>query len=139
MCTNDSVVEDSKDGYKAVDSVLLRITKQQNNCTCHISLHKTVTNYTIYMSKYGELSNSAPGEPKCGLAVDVEYVETSDTSRPLKSIECTSGTSNRSITLEGNELTFRSRIINGSFTRGYCMQIHRSKYLFMNKTVLYFI
>ncbi|VDI10375.1 Hypothetical predicted protein, partial [Mytilus galloprovincialis] len=110
MCTNESAVEESTDGYKPVDSVLLRITKQQSNCICHVSLQNTVTDYTIYMSKYQQNSNTAPVQQNCGLAVDV-YVKTLDTTRSLQPIECTSGTSFRQIILGGNELTFKSRII----------------------------
>ncbi|XP_063404629.1 uncharacterized protein LOC134688091 [Mytilus trossulus] len=127
MCTDDSATESSIDGYKVVDSVVLRITKQQNNCICHVSLQNDATNYTIYMSKYDGLSNSAPAQSNCGLAVNVNYVDTSDMTRSLQSIECTSGTSMRSIDLGGNELILKSRIILGNFTRGYCMQIYRDK------------
>ncbi|XP_071137461.1 uncharacterized protein [Mytilus edulis] len=127
MCTNESTVEDSTDGYIPVDSVLLRITKHQNNCICQVTLQNTVTNYTIYMSKYKDLSIAAPEHQNCGLAVDVEYLDTSDTPRPLQSIECTRGTGMRSIDLGGGELKFKSRIIDGNFTRGYCMQIYRNE------------
>ncbi|VDI61188.1 Hypothetical predicted protein [Mytilus galloprovincialis] len=112
MCSDDSVVEDSKDGSKAVDSVLLRINKQQNDCICHVNLHNNVTNYTIHMSKYEGLGSSAPEQQNCGLAVDVEYQETSGTTRNLTSIECTSGTNTiRSIALGGSELKLKTRII----------------------------
>ncbi|XP_063404606.1 uncharacterized protein LOC134688068 [Mytilus trossulus] len=129
MCTDDSAIEDSVDGSKAVDSVLLRITKQQHNCICHVSLQNNATNYTIYMSKYDGLSKSAPEQTNCGLAVDVNYVDTSYRTRSLQSIYCTHGTGLRSIALGGNELILKSRIIPGDFTRGYCMKIYRSKLL----------
>ncbi|CAC5366885.1 unnamed protein product [Mytilus coruscus] len=127
MCTDDSAIEDNNDGTKHVDSVLLRITKQQNNCICHVSLQNNATDYTIYMSKYDGQSNAAPEQQNCGLAVDVDYVDTSDTTRSLQSIQCTSGTSIRSIALGANELKLKSRIIAGDFTRGYCMQIYRNE------------
>lgn len=132
MCTNESTVEENVDGYKAVDSVLLSIKKQLNNCICYVSLLNTLTNYTIYMSKYKGLIKSAPGKQNCGLAVDVQYLDTSNTTRSLQSIHCYSGTSMRPITLGGSKLIFKSRTIDGDFTRGYCMQIHRSKLLVMN-------
>ncbi|XP_076078792.1 uncharacterized protein LOC143048809 [Mytilus galloprovincialis] len=127
MCTDDFAKEDSADGSKAVDSVLLRITKQQNDCICHVSLHNNATNYTIYMSKYEGLSISAPVQTNCGLAVDVNYVDTSYITRSLQSINCTHGTGVRSIALGVNELILKSRIISGDFTRGYCMQIYRNQ------------
>lgn len=133
MCTNDSAVEISTGGGISVDSVLLRITKQQNNCVCHVSLQNTDTNnYTIYMAKYEEQSNAAPEQQNCGLAIDVKYLDTSDITRTLQSIECASGTRRRSITLGGNELILKSRIISGNFTRGYCMQIYRGKLLIIS-------
>ncbi|XP_076078794.1 uncharacterized protein LOC143048810 [Mytilus galloprovincialis] len=130
MCTDDSTIEDNNDGTKHVDSVLLRITKQQNNCICHLSLQNNATNYTMYMSKYEELSKAAPEQQNCGLAVDVDYVDTSDTTRSLQPIRCTSGTSLRSIALGGSKLILQSRIIDGNFTRGYCMQIFRSEAIY---------
>lgn len=87
------------------------------------------------MSKYNELSNSAPLESNCGLAVDIGYIETSDTYRYLQPIECTSGTSLRSIALGGDDLKLKSRIIEGDFNRGYCMQIYRSKLFIINKLI----
>lgn len=127
MCTDDFTIEENKDGYKTVDSVLLRITKQQNDCTCHVSLQNNATNYTIFMSKYGGLSHSAPVKTNCGLAVDVDYVDTSITTRSIQPIACTSGASTRSFEMDDRELKFKSRIIDGVFTRGYCMQISRGK------------
>ncbi|XP_063402225.1 uncharacterized protein LOC134686489 [Mytilus trossulus] len=125
MCTNDIVEEESVYGSSRVDSVLLRITKQQNNCICHVSLQKTVHNYTIYMSKYDGRSSSAPELQNCGLVVDVEYVDTSDITQSLPPIECTSGTRMRSIELGDSQLIFKSRIVDGDLTRGYCMQLFR--------------
>lgn len=127
MCTDNYVVEDIIDGGNSVDSVVLRISKQQNNCICHVNLQKTVTNYTIFMTKYHGYSGSSPHLQNCGLVIDVEYVDASGTPRPLPSIECTIGTNMRSITLGGSTLLFKSRIIDGNFTRGYCMEIFRSK------------
>lgn len=132
MCTNKSTLEEGIDGHKPVDSVLLRVTKQQSNCICHVSLLQTVNNYTIYMSKYNGLSSAGPVQQYCGLAVDVKYLDTSNITRSLQSIACISGTRMRSIALGGSTLIFKSRIIDGYFTRGYCMQIHRSKLLVMN-------
>lgn len=130
MCSYNSIEENSLlYGNKPVDSVLLRITKQQDNCTCHVSLQKNVTDYTIYMSKYEGRLSAAPEHQNCGLAVDVEFEYTSDTSQPLSPIACTSGTSVRSIALGGNELKLKSRVIDGIFSRGYCMQIYRGKYI----------
>ncbi|VDI22053.1 Hypothetical predicted protein [Mytilus galloprovincialis] len=133
ICTDDSAIEDSVDESKAVDSVLLRITKHQNNCICHVTLHNNATDYTMYMSKYEGQSNAAPEQHNCGLAVDVEYVDNSDTIRSLQPIECTNGTSMRSIELESSELKLKSRIIDGDFTRGYCMQISRNQVIYTCK------
>ncbi|CAC5366900.1 unnamed protein product [Mytilus coruscus] len=130
MCTDASVEESSHYGSKRVDSVLLRITKHQNNCICHVTLPKTVTNFTIYMSKHDLMQSAAPEIQNCGLAVDVENVDISNTSRSLPPIECTSGTDVRSIVLGGNGLRLKSRIINGNFSRGYCMQIYRNEAIY---------
>ncbi|CAG2239003.1 unnamed protein product [Mytilus edulis] len=127
MCTNESAVEENTNGYKAVDSVLLRITKHQNNCICHVSLQNTVHNYTISMSKYEGLTTSAPVQSNCGLAVDVESIDKSNTTQSIESINCITGTSMRLIALDDNELKFKSRIIKGNFTRGYCMHISRDQ------------
>ncbi|CAC5366883.1 unnamed protein product [Mytilus coruscus] len=127
MCTDDFAIEENLNGSKTVDSVLLRIIKQQSNCICHVSLQNNAMNYTIFMSIYEEQSNAAPEQQNCGLAVDVDYVDTSNTTRSLQPIECTNGTGIRSIGLDGNELKLKTRIIGGTFTRGYCMQIFRNQ------------
>ncbi|CAC5366886.1 unnamed protein product [Mytilus coruscus] len=110
MCTDKSAIEESVNGSKTVDSVLLRITKHQNTCICH----------------EGQ-SNAAPDQENCGLAVDVDYVDTSDKTRSFQSIECTNWTGIRSICLDGNELKLKTRIIGSTFTKGYCMQIFRNQ------------
>ncbi|XP_071137460.1 uncharacterized protein [Mytilus edulis] len=127
MCTDDYATEENLNGSNTVASVLLRITEQQNNCICHVTLQNNATNYTIFMSKYEGQSKAAPEHQNCGLAVDVDYVDTSDTSRLLQSIECTRGTDIRSFSLDDNELRFETRIIGGTFIRGYCMEIFRNQ------------
>ena len=77
------------------------------------------------MRKYGNHVHAAPVEASCGLAIDLDYPDIPGfTDRP--SIQCINGTSLRSVSLVKNGvLEFKSRMINGSFTRGYCMQVLR--------------
>ncbi|CAG2239013.1 unnamed protein product [Mytilus edulis] len=130
MCTDDYATEENFNGSSTVDSVLLRITKQQNNCSCHVSLQNNATNYTMFMSKYGGQRSAGPEQQNCGLAVEVEYVDTSNTTRSLLPIECTRGTDIRSFSLDGTKLRFKTRTIGGTFTRRYCMQIFRNQTIF---------
>ncbi|CAG2239011.1 unnamed protein product [Mytilus edulis] len=57
MCTNESTVEESINGYKTVDSVLLRITKHQNNCKCHGYCMQIHRNESIYDCKMNDQLN----------------------------------------------------------------------------------
>ncbi|CAG2239007.1 unnamed protein product [Mytilus edulis] len=126
MCTDDYATEENFNGSNK-NSVLLRITKHQNDCICHVSLHNNATNYTIYMSKYEGQIEAAPEQVNCGLVVDLDYLDTSNITRSLQSIECTRGTDIRYFSLDDNLLKFKTKTISGTFTRGYCMQIFRNQ------------
>lgn len=65
----------SDDGSKPDDSILLRITKQQNNCKCHVNLETSATYATINISKQDGTTNSTHDRLHCGLAVDIKHVD----------------------------------------------------------------
>jgi hypothetical protein len=65
-----------------------------------------------------------PVDNVCGLAVDIPYFPDTSTGNIIAPIECSKNVHHRSIPLN-TTLQFKSRIINGTFTRGYCMQILR--------------
>ena len=76
------------------------------------------------MRKYGGFTSSMPVDNVCGLAVDIHYFPDTSTGNIIAPIECSKNVHHRSIPLN-TTLQFKSRIINGTFTRGYCMQILR--------------
>lgn len=119
ICTDNSVEKRSDDGSKPDDSILLCITKQQNNCKCHVNLETSATNVTINISKQDGTTNSIHDRLHCGLAVDIEHVDTTDTIRSLQLFECSSGPGARAIS--AGSLTLKSRIIDSDYPRGYCM------------------
>ncbi|XP_052088025.1 uncharacterized protein LOC127725212 isoform X2 [Mytilus californianus] len=126
MCTDEHVVEDSKDGYDKIDSVVVRVMEQKANCTCRVSLKNIKGSHIVQMRKYQGLSSSAPLTENCGLAIDVDYPEVIGYASNRYPINCISGTTKRVIGLEKNGvIELKSRIISGNFSRGYCMQIYR--------------
>lgn len=129
MCTTDYATEDDNDGGTTIDSVALRVTTQQGGCTCEVTLLNQQDIYTLNMRKYDDKTNAAPENAACGLAIDLDYNIPNNLPENKNPVECVEETQTRSISLAKNEiLHLRSRVISGSFTRGYCMQIYRSRY-----------
>ncbi|VDI39136.1 Hypothetical predicted protein [Mytilus galloprovincialis] len=123
MCTGDHAVEDSLDGRNLKDSVIVRVVKQKSNCTCRVSLNNNTGNYSVQMKRYRSWESSVPSTPNCGVAIDVKVT---GFKRNIDPIQCQNGIKKRKIVLENNSvIELKSRIIDGSFTRGYCMQIYR--------------
>lgn len=129
MCTTDYATEENSNGGTTVDSVALRVTTQQDGCTCELKLQNQKNTYTLYIRKYDSVLSAAPEEEACGLAIDIEYKIPNNLPEIKDPIECTKGTDIRSISLSKNGiLILRSKIIGGIFARGYCMQIYRRRY-----------
>ncbi|VDI64166.1 Hypothetical predicted protein [Mytilus galloprovincialis] len=130
MCTGDHVFENSADGKKFKDSVIIRVMKQKANCTCRISLLNNIGSYSVQMRRYQNLEKTVPSTQNCGLAIDVDYPEVTGFIRNIDPIQCKNGTKKREIVLENDSvIELKSRVIPGNFTRGYCMHIFRDKKL----------
>ena len=128
MCKSSSATEETNSGSFKVDSVVLRIMTQQDNCICRVTIDNQIQPVSIGLSKYGDLASSAPGGYNCGLEVDINHIPDMSTGNVIDPIECVVNSPPRNIAqLQNNYLQFRSRIINGNFSRGYCMQIRRGK------------
>ena len=126
MCKSSSATEETYSGDFRVDSVVLRIMTQQDNCICRVQIDNQIQPIAIGLRKYDGLSSSAPEETECGLAVDSNHIPDMSTESVIVLIECINNVNYRTILLLPNStLQFKSRIINGIFTRGYCMRIHR--------------
>jgi hypothetical protein len=99
---------------------------QQNNCICRVTIDNQREPISISLRKYGGLKLSAPEEAECGLAVDINHIP--NITNVTAPIECSENVNFRNIPLFLNStLQFKSRIINGNFTRGYCMLMNRGK------------
>ena len=126
MCKSRSVQEDAKNGKSPFDSVVLRIMTQQDNCTCRVTIENQIETISIGLRKYGGLSSSASDTYGCGLAVDINYIPDMLAGNVIAPIECLVNDKFRNIPVEQKSaLQFKSRIINGTFTRGYCIRIQR--------------
>lgn len=126
MCVTNYAIEDDSNGGTTVDSVALRVMTQQDGCTCEVTLLNQQDIYTLYVRKYDLRINAAPENSACGFAIDMEYNVQNNHSGTEDPIECTKGTNTRLITLSKNGvLHLRSRIIDGCFSRGYCIQFFR--------------
>ena len=61
-------------------------------------------------------------------SVDIAHIPEMSTGNVIAPVECRDNVNYRTIPLlQNGTLQFKSRIINGNFTRGYCMQISRGK------------
>ena len=126
MCKLSSAMEEANSGGYKVDSVVIRIMIQQDNCICRVTIDKQIQPVSIGLSKYEGRPSSAPEKYGCGLAVDINHIPGMSTENVIDPIECAVNSEPRNITLlQNSTLQFKSRIINGNFTRGYCMQIQR--------------
>ncbi|XP_063402251.1 uncharacterized protein LOC134686513 [Mytilus trossulus] len=127
MCTDDHAVEDSVDGSYLIDSVVVRVRKQKANCTCRVSLKDNAGSYSVSIRKWSALIGSAPELPNCGLAINVNHLKAAETKNNSYLIQCSTGAGNRVNNLQKDDvIELKSSIIEGIFTRGYCMQIFRN-------------
>ena len=135
MCESQFAKEDdTKSGNVILDSVVLRIMIQ-DNCFCRVTIDNQIEPVSIGLRIFAGLASSTPVENECGLVVDINHIPDMSTGNVIAPIECVKNTDFRNISLLLNStLQFKSRIINGTFTRGYCMQIRRgnASLLFIN-------
>lgn len=131
MCTDDYAVEDNVDGNILIDSVVVRVMRQKANCICRVSLNNNVGNYSVDIEKWSALKTSAPELPNCGLAINVNYIKvTAEAKRNSYPIQCSTGTKRKELLHKNEFIELKSKILDGTFTRGYCMQIFRSMFQF---------
>lgn len=119
MCSSSSAT---------LNSVVLRVMTQQENCICQLTIDNQIEPIYIGLNKYDGLPLSAPEDINCGLAVDINHIPDISTGKltHVAPIECVENVNFRKLQLSQNStLQFKSRIIKGNFTRGYCMRIHR--------------
>ncbi|CAC5404247.1 unnamed protein product [Mytilus coruscus] len=123
MCMPSVAIEKDGNGYDDLDSVVLRAMVDRGGCTCDILMENHIVKTGIFIEKFKNMSASAPENNVCGLAIDIEMLNDEYVSNP---IECTNGVARRPFSIVKNDvLRFTSRIIQGNFTRGYCMHIIR--------------
>jgi hypothetical protein len=126
MCKSSFATEDTFSGVYKVDSVVLRIVMQQNNCICRVTLdNQKQKPVAVGLRKCDGLTSSAPEKADCGLAVDINHIP--DMSTGNAPIECLMNGTRHIPLFQKSYLQFRSRIINGSFIRGFCIRIIRGK------------
>ena len=128
MCKISSATENvTHSGGFTIDSVVLRIMIQ-DNCICRVTIDNQIQTVSIGLSKYDDSTSSATEEHTCGLVVDINHIPDMSTGSRIAPIGCVVNSTHRNIVLlQNSSVQFKSRIINGSFTRGYCMRIRRGK------------
>jgi hypothetical protein len=126
MCKSSSATEETSSGHYKVDSVILRIMTQQDDCICRVMIDNQKDTVSVGIRKFDGFITSAPEVAECGLAVDVNHIPNMSAGNVIAPIECLVNDTFRHTPLfQKSYLQFRSRIIHGSFTRGYCMRILR--------------
>jgi len=127
MCKSSSAIEETSSGGYKVDSVVLRIMMQQNNCICRVTLDNQNKTEVVSLRKVDGLTSSAPEKADCGLAVDINHIPEMSTGNVIDPIECLVNGTLHTPVFQKSYLQFKSRIINGDFIRGFCIRIIRSK------------
>ena len=126
MCKSSSATEETSSGGFKVDSVVLRIMTQEDDCICRVMIDNQIDTESVGIRTLDGLTASAPVKADCGLVVDVNHIPNMSTGSVIAPIEClVNGTIRHTPLFQKSYLQFRSRIIQGTFTRGYCMRIVR--------------
>jgi hypothetical protein len=126
MCKSSSATEETYSGGDTVDSVVLRIMTHEDDCICRVMIDNQKDTVIVGIRKLDGLTASAPVKAECGLEVDVNHIPNMSTGNVIAPIEClVNGTLRHTPLFQKSYLQFRSRIINGTFIRGYCMRILR--------------
>jgi hypothetical protein len=126
MCKSSSATEETSSGGYRVDSVVLRIMTQQDDCICRVMIDNQIDTVSVGIRTFNGLTTSAPVEAYCGFAVDINHIPDMSTGNVIAPIECLVNDTLRHTTLlQQGYLQFRSRIINGEFIRGFCIRIIR--------------
>ena len=106
--------------------VVLRIVTQQDDCICRVMIDNQKDIVSVGIRKYYGLTASAPEEAEYGLAVDINHIPDMSKGKVIAAIECLlNGTLRHTPLFQNCYLQFRSTIIHGPLTRGYCMRILR--------------
>jgi hypothetical protein len=126
MCKSSSATEETSSGGYKVDSVVLRIMTQEDDCICRVMIDNQIDTVSVGIRKFNCLTTSAPIEADCGFAFDINHIPDMTTGNVIAPIECLVNDTIRHTTLfQQGYLQFRSRIINGEFIRGFCIRIIR--------------
>jgi hypothetical protein len=128
MCKSSSATEEARSTSYQVNSVVLRIMIQQEDCICRVMIDNQNDTLSVGIRKLDGLTASAPEKFDCGLAVDITHIPDMSTGNVIDPIECPVNDTLRHTRLfQKGYLQFRSRIINGDFIRGFCIRIIRGK------------
>jgi hypothetical protein len=128
MCRSSSATEETSSGGYRVDSVVLRIMTQEDDCICRVMIDNQIDAVSVGIRKVDGLTASAPEKADCGLAVDVNHIPDMSAGNVIAPIECPVNVTPRHTPLfQKSYLQFKSRIINGDFIRGFCIRIIRGK------------
>jgi hypothetical protein len=99
MCRTNSATDEQHSGSDKVNSVVLRIMIQQDNCICRVTIDNQVEPVYIDLGKYDSLISSAPEVNECGLAVDINHIPDMSTGNVITPIVCIDNVNLRSISL----------------------------------------
>ena len=128
MCKSSSAKEETGSGGFKVDSVVLRIMTQEDDCICRVMIDNHIDTVGVGIRTVDGLTSSAPVVAECGLAVDINHIPKMSTGNVIAPIEClVNDTIRHTLLFQKGYLQFRSRIINGNFIRGFCIRIIRGK------------
>lgn len=124
MCQANTVFENDKDGNDNFDSVFFSLTEQDNNCYCNVSIKNIETSVDLIINRLNNLT----GNSLCGMEIDILQVRSQQEIFLLKQIptRCDSKENTIRLSLFYDEyLRFTSRVVDGEFSVGYCIQIIR--------------
>lgn len=132
MCQTTARVEDDQDGNIYFDSVFLSLIQQEDNCSCTVSVKNTHSFVNLFIKRLDNLTE----QPLCGMEIDIYFVSPQVNDLFYQSLtRCDNKETTISLSILENEyIQFITRVVDGNFSNGYCIQITRGS-LEINETL----
>lgn len=135
MCQTTARVEDDQDGniYFDCDSVFLSLIQQKDNCSCTVSVKQTHSFVNLFIKRLNNLTE----QPLCGMEIDIYLVSPHENYLLHQSLtRCENKETTIGLSIIGNEyIQFITRVVDGHFSNGYCIQIIKGS-LEINETLI---
>ncbi|XP_052088229.1 uncharacterized protein LOC127725338 [Mytilus californianus] len=116
MCQSTAVKND-----KYSNSIFLSLIEQENNCSCIVSVKNAKNHVDLSIKRLNNLTEQL----SCGIEIDIYFIRPNQINLlDQLATKCTSEENTKRLSILDIEyLQFISRVVDGNFSNGYCIQI----------------